>query len=442
MSDNINPAISALLSDVDIEREAQIFLDSLRSDIRLTASLPVDGRVSRPRKPRVGNSIIPTPSRPPVLARNRVLLWTTPHGNRFMEELQVELPHSAVLKLFQVMIRSLDESTRSNYGAGLLCFTQFCDHHSIPEEARMPASANLINSFAASAAGHLSPQALSNWIAGLHFWHVVNNARWNGDDMLRHVRRGVAKLCPPELKRAKRPPVTIEAMVALGEGLDLSLSFDAAVWAVACVAFWSCCRLGELVIPSPGAFSPDKHVSRASAPSSFISPALGATSTVFHIPWTKTTLQDGADISVTSRPHISCPIWALRHHLAANSAVPDSAPLFSYETADGSYAPMAKSWFMKRCSEVWASAGFPLMAGHAFRIGGATELLLEGVSPDIVQVQGRWKSQAFLEYWRRIESILPLFISNATNVARLASLDSVMESYQRRHKLLLPGSSI
>lgn len=242
MSDNINPAISALLSNVDVEREAQNFLASLQSDICLTASLPVDGRVSKPRKPRVGDAISPDPSRPPVLARNRVLLWTTPHGNRFMEELQAELPHSAVLKLFQVMIRSLDESTRSNYGAGLLRFTQFCDHHSIPEEAHMPASSNLINSFAASAAGHLSAPALSNWIAGLHFWHVVNNATWNGDDMLRHVRRGVAKLCPPESKRAKRPPVTIEAMVALGEGLDLSLSFDAAVWAVACVAFWSCIR--------------------------------------------------------------------------------------------------------------------------------------------------------------------------------------------------------
>lgn len=82
------------------------------------------------------------------------------------------------------------------------------------------------------------------------------------------------------------------------------------------------------------------------------------------------------------------------------------------------------------------------MPGHAFRIGGATELLLEGVSPDIVQVQGRWKSQAFLEYWRRIESILPLFISTATNVARLFALDSVMDSFQTRHRLRLPSNSV
>lgn len=243
MSESDYPALNSLLEGVDVQREADQFFTSISSDVRLMASLPVNGRVSRPRKPKPSNTILPSSNRPLVLARDRVLLWTTPHGDDFMEEIQRELPHSAVLKLFQVMICSLDEATRSNYGAGLLRFTQFCDLHSIPEAQRMPASSNLISSFAASAAGHLSPNTLNNWMAGMHFWHIVNNAVWNGDDMLHHVRRGVAKMCPPESKRAKRPPVTIEAMAALGEGLDLSLAFDAAVWAVACVAFWSCCRL-------------------------------------------------------------------------------------------------------------------------------------------------------------------------------------------------------
>jgi len=43
-------------------------------------------------------------------------------------------------------------------------------------------------------------------------------------------------------------------------------------------------------------------------------------------------------------------------------------------------------------------------------IGGCTEMLLKGVHPNIVMVQGRWKSQAFLEYWHRIDVILPLFL--------------------------------
>jgi hypothetical protein len=35
--------------------------------------------------------------------------------------------------LFQSILLSLNESTRSDYGAGLLRFTQFCDLLAIPE---------------------------------------------------------------------------------------------------------------------------------------------------------------------------------------------------------------------------------------------------------------------------------------------------------------------
>ncbi|KAG2088573.1 uncharacterized protein F5147DRAFT_587605, partial [Suillus discolor] len=60
-------------------------------------------------------------------------------------------------------------------------------------------------------------------------------------------------------------------------------------------------------------------------------------------------------------------------------------------------------------------AGHPSMPGHAFRIGRATELLFEGVYPDIVAMQGRWKLRAFLDYWRQIKSIYSLFIATASS---------------------------
>ena len=149
-------------------------------------------------------------------------------------------------------------------------------------------------------------------MAGLHFWHTVNGATWNGKDMLSQTRQGIKKLVPISSKRAKRPPVTIEHLYALRKGLDLTNAFDAAVWAVACVAFWSCCRLGELVVPSTNLFNSAKHVGRSASPS-FSSLGNGVDFATFHIPWTKTTFSDGANISVTARPNDpSCPISALR----------------------------------------------------------------------------------------------------------------------------------
>ena len=50
------------------------------------------------------------------------------------------------------------------------------------------------------------------------------------------------------------------------------------------------------------------------------------------------------------------------------------------------------------------------MTGHSFRIGGTTHLLLIGVDPFVVMVQGRWKSLAFLEYWWNFEEIIPTMI--------------------------------
>ncbi|KIK96654.1 hypothetical protein PAXRUDRAFT_76958, partial [Paxillus rubicundulus Ve08.2h10] len=85
--------------------------------------------------------------------------------------------------------------------------------------------------------------------------------------------------------------------------------------------------------------------------------------------------------------------------------------------------------FMFRCNDIWVSTGSPSMPGHALHIGGATELLLQGINPDIVATQGRWKSQAFLEYWRRIESILPLFIWSSSSTSRSLSLDTTMTNF-------------
>ncbi|KIK93111.1 hypothetical protein PAXRUDRAFT_145753, partial [Paxillus rubicundulus Ve08.2h10] len=70
-----------------------------------------------------------------------------------------------------------------------------------------------------------------------------------------------------------------------------------------------------------------------------------------------------------------------------------------------------------------------------FHIGGTTELLLQGISPDIIATQGRWTSRAFLQYWRRIETILPLFISSSSDVAHLHSIDSIMDNFSHKNNL-------
>ncbi|KIK75143.1 hypothetical protein PAXRUDRAFT_173671, partial [Paxillus rubicundulus Ve08.2h10] len=176
-----------------------------------------------------------------------------------------------------------------------------------------------------------------HWLAGLHFWHVINHAKWNTDNMLHHVHCSITKMVPPSSKRAKCPPVTLEALIILSKGLDNSSPFDSATWAAACIAFWSCCWLthpnSPLPIVSANFFSPQKHVSHSVLPLSnrFLTNEDLTRFCSFHIPWTKTTKELGADISITSRSHTTCPFIAIHAHLTVNSDLPSSAALLTYK---------------------------------------------------------------------------------------------------------------
>ncbi|KAJ7314890.1 hypothetical protein DFH08DRAFT_716116, partial [Mycena albidolilacea] len=59
---------------------------------------------------------------------------------------------------------------------------------------------------------------------------------------------------------------------------------------------------------------------------------------------------------------------------------------------------LTKTWFMKRCTQIWDATGILRAFGHSFHIGRLTELLLAGVPPDIVATLGGWTSLAFLLY--------------------------------------------
>ncbi|KAI0756509.1 hypothetical protein C8Q80DRAFT_1129014 [Daedaleopsis nitida] len=113
-------------------------------------------------------------------------------------------------------------------------------------------------------------------------------------------------------------------MHALRAGLDLSNAFDAAVYALACAAFWGCRRLGELLIPSRNKFDATRHVSRTARPQ-LKTIRGGCAYTMFHIPWTKSTKLEGTDVILTEMNDPSDPCLAIQHHMKSNMRIPPSA---------------------------------------------------------------------------------------------------------------------
>jgi len=128
----------------------------------------------------------------------------------------------------------------------------------------------------------------------------------------------------------------IKHLCALHRHLDHTDAFDIMVFAIACVAFWCCCRLGELLIDTP--FDPKAHISQSTDIRWGIS-SNGSRYVNFDVPQTKTKA-DGDTINISDSTCECSATVAFEHHLSSNIDIPPNAPLFAFETADKSWSPM------------------------------------------------------------------------------------------------------
>lgn len=399
----------------------------------VVALRPSVGRTVAPRRPRLAkdSKFKPSELRPNVPAHMRIAHWVTPWSLRQLDEMRSTIPVHLIRKMNEVVVQSWAQSTRNVQGAALLRFTEHCDELEISEEDRMPASTYLLGSFIARHAGSVSSSCIDGWLSSLHSWHTINNAPWKGDERyLSLMKKGSSKLAPPP--KPPRMPVTIRHMKELQRQLDMVNPFDAAVWAVATSAFWGCCRLGELTVESDKVLDERMSVTRSYAGVSYgQSTSLGhlsSSSVVFRIPWTKTTKEEGAILTIVGDDAMS-PVKAMRNHLGLSKDAPRDSHLFSYRDKEGIWHPMVKRRFMERCNEIWADAGLEELEGHGFRIGGATELLLGGVPPHIVAMIGRWKSLTFLKYWRNVSEIIAQSFSSCYDASRIEEITKKLELY-------------
>ena len=67
---------------------------------------------------------------------------------------------------------------------------------------------------------------------------------------------------------------------------------------------------------------------------------------MLHLPSTKMKGHDGDDIYLIDCPLLSSPIMVFEHHLVLSPLVPDAVPLFVWQTTNGGWCLMMKSWFM------------------------------------------------------------------------------------------------
>ncbi|KAJ3755149.1 hypothetical protein EV360DRAFT_50275 [Lentinula raphanica] len=384
------------------------------------------------------------PLLPQVKAKDRLRSWSSPYSLLSRNERIATYGLNVVTKGEAAKDMDLAESTKSSYAAGLLRFHQFCDLEKIPHMLRMPASETLVLGFIGHYMGSVSGSTIRSWLSGIRAWHIQHGVPWALDSSQElKVARAGARIAGAHHRRPVRNPITLTHMIALVLNIDFNIPFHCAAWAVACMAFWGCRRLGELTIPKVDGLDPGLHALHSTT-INFAHNSDGSTRSVsFHIPWTKTTREQGATVTATGQSgslKVLCPAQAMRRYLDTNKNVPPSFSLFAYLDNTGHPRNMVKSVFMSFCNSIWAKVSLDNVHGHSFRIGGAVELLLAGVSPEVVAATGGWTSLAFLLYWRRFEEIIPTHISKAYDTLQISRLQDTMKAYQKTHKI--PNSSL
>ncbi|KEP45125.1 putative DNA breaking-rejoining enzyme [Rhizoctonia solani 123E] len=343
---------------------------------------------------------------------------TLSHSHRFTpysltpstRETQTKFSATTTAKLEQAMDRGLALRTKRNYSSFINQFVSFCRSEGLDETAIFPAEEITLCAFISSFTGEKSGGTASSAIAALKAWHRLHGLDWKGG----YLR--VAVLAPPTSRRPPRPPVTLEMLQALRSHLDFSVPLDTAVFAAALVAFWGQCRLGELL-----GTSRRYHDSHAFPSRNSLSPSIESlltsterlpASTSLRLPRTKTHQISGEPVCLTTQQNGLSPIRALFHLMHATSSIPSTHHLFAYTAHDGLPRCLTREDFLNRCNAIWSRAGFSHISGHSFRIGGTHAYLTAGVSSDLVKKMGRWSSDAFLKYWRSLETIVSLHAQN------------------------------
>ncbi|TFK59111.1 hypothetical protein BDN72DRAFT_725460, partial [Pluteus cervinus] len=391
---------------------------------------------SKPRKPNKDKFISNNAHRPHVLARERLQLWSTPYSLRQRQSVNTSLPPPLAQKVFETIHNAHAPSTKGSYGAGLLRFNQFCDRHNISEEDRMPASHILLVAFVADHQGQVSGKTIKLWLSSIRAWHEVNHADWNGEDRWVQFARTSANKLGTHHRRPQRGPITIQHLHTIRNNLDLSSPKGAAYWAITLTAFWGCRRLGELTTPSLSNFDPLQHVAR-STHLKFKTLPDGTTSVSFLVPWTKTKKQEGGRVVLTGRDDDLCPVTAIRNHLKINNSAPLTSHLFSYcnNSRLHTFSLPAKPPFLDFLTKTVQSNCNDTVFGHSLRIGGSVELLLAGVSPEVVASIGEWTSLAFLLYWRKLEDLIPRSISSAYHKKSLNDVVQAFEAFRVKNNI-------
>jgi hypothetical protein len=337
------------------------------------------------------------------------VVHTHPSRNTIPES-HFTLPQILLDKIRTTQDAAVSHSTHIKDASRLREFFSFCKGLGINDSDILPAKEELLMAWAASYAGRLAGKTVAAKILAIRKEHEKRGFIWQGGPLLRQLLKGIEEIRPTKSFRDKRAPVTIQILEDLNKGLSRTSGLDICIRAIALLSFFCQLRIGEILPPKQDINEFNAH--RYATFSNIAESTAENGACNLHLPWSKTQKARGDDVWIPRQEAPLDPIHAIHKHFIKNK-LRRSHPIAAYRDENNNIVTLTRSKFIHRINSILRKArkDHPRITGHCFRIGGTTFYLVSGVPPDMVKKFGRWRSQAFLEYWRCLDYLGAIHIN-------------------------------
>ena len=164
------------------------------------------------------------------------------------------------------------------------------------------------------------------------------------------------------------------------------------LWAAACVGFFGFIRAEEFTVSAPQAYDPDVHLNLSDlAMDSHINPSV----VQLRIKQSKTDpFRQGINNFLGKTDAAICPVLAIIQYIAVRSPNPGPLLVLSEGT------PLTRGYLVSQLQAALRRAGLDdsCYNGHSFRSGAATSAAQQGLQDSLIQMLGRWRSDAYKSY--------------------------------------------
>jgi hypothetical protein len=190
--------------------------------------------------------------------------------------------------------------------------------------------------------------------------------------------------------------------------MDFTQASHVMLWAAILLAFFALLRKSEFTVPTAAQLDRTRHLLRRDL--NFSVNTLGETTAMsVFIKFSKTE-QFGAEyaIPIAANGGPLCPVGAMIGWMAVRDHQPDD-PLFGMPQA-----PLTADQFrraLQKLVRATPGAANTRLLPHSLRIGGLLALQEAGASELVVQLLGRWRSDAYKEYLRFSQPTFPTVVA-------------------------------